>query len=227
VPKEVDMRFADRSHAGSLLAKALQKAGIGPDVVLGLPRGGVPIAFEVSASLGIPLDVIVVRKLGAPFQPELAMGALGEGGVRVENREVLQAAGLDEPTLDQVVDRARGELKRQAALYRGNRPWLDLHARRVVIVDDGIATGSTARAAARVARAQGASHVVVAAPVASAPGLAGLADVTDEVVCVTVPEPFYAVGEWYSDFSQTSDADVRDLLARADARRMPGSAGAL
>jgi putative phosphoribosyl transferase len=224
LPKEVEMRFPDRRHAGSQLAEALQKAGIGPDVVLGLPRGGVPVAFEVSASLGIPMDVIVVRKLGAPFQPELAMGALGEGGVRVENREVLRLVGLDEPTFDLVVDRESEELERRAALYRGNRPRLDLEARRVVIVDDGIATGSTARAAARVARVQGASHVVVAAPVASSLGLASLADVTDEVVCVTVPEPFYAVGEWYLDFSQTSDSDVRDLLARADARRMPGFA---
>jgi predicted phosphoribosyltransferase len=171
------------------------------------------------------MDVIVVRKLGVPFQPELAMGALGEGGVRVENREVLRAVGLDEPALDLVVDRESEELGRRAALYRGNRPRLDLEARRVVIVDDGIATGSTARAAARVARALGASRVVVGAPVASAHGLAGLADVTDEVVCVSAPEPFYAVGEWYSDFSQTSDSDVRDLLARADARRMPGFAG--
>jgi putative phosphoribosyl transferase len=227
VPKEVEMRFADRSHAGLELANALRKAGIAPDVILGLPRGGVPVAFEVSAALGIPMDVIVVRKLGAPLQPELAMGALGEGGVRVENPEVLQALGLSEPTLDLVVEREREKLERRAALYRGGRSRLDLDARRVVIVDDGIATGSTARAAAGVARAQGASHVVVAAPVASPLGLAGLAAVTDEVVCVIVPEPFYAVGEWYVDFSQTSDSDVRDLLARSDARKTPGTAGEL
>jgi putative phosphoribosyl transferase len=220
------MRFPDRSHAGAQLADTLRRAGVSPDVVLGLPRGGVPVAFEVSGSLAIPLDVIVVRKLGVPFQPELAMGALGEGGVRVENHEVLAAAGLDELALELVADREREELERRAAEYRGNRPRHDLEARRVVIVDDGIATGATARAAARVARAQGASHVVVAAPVASSLGLAGLDDVTDEVVTVAVPDPFYAVGEWYADFSQTSDADVRDLLARADARRWPGSAGA-
>jgi putative phosphoribosyl transferase len=195
-------------------------------VVLGLPRGGVPVAFEVSGAFAVPLDVIVVRKLGVPFQPELAMGALGEGGVRVENLEVLAAAGLDESALDLVAEREREELERRAAEYRGNRPRHDLEARRVVIVDDGIATGATARAAARVARAQGASHVVVAAPVASVLGLAGLEDVTDEVVSVSVPDPFFAVGEWYADFSQTSDADVRDLLARADARQRPGVAGA-
>jgi putative phosphoribosyl transferase len=220
------MRFPDRSHAGAQLADALRRAGISPDVVLGLPRGGVPVAFEVSASLAIPLDVIVVRKLGVPFQPELAMGALGEGGVRVENHEVLAAAGVDESALDLVAERAREELERRAAEYRGNRPRCDLAARRVVIVDDGIATGATARAAARVARAQGASHVVVATPVASSLGLAGLEDVTDEVVSVAVPEPFFAVGEWYSDFSQTSDSEVRALLARADARRRSGRPGA-
>jgi putative phosphoribosyl transferase len=219
------MRFADRSEAGLELAEAISGAGVGPDLVLGLPRGGVPVAFEVSAFLGIPMDVIVVRKLGAPFQPELAMGALGEGGVRVENREVLRAVGLDGATLDLVADRERAELERRAALYRGTRPRLDLGGRRVVIVDDGIATGSTAQAAARVARAQGASHVFVAAPVASSSGLAGLAELTDDVVCVTVPEPFYAVGEWYTDFSQTSDSDVRALLARADARKPPGAPG--
>ena len=220
------MRFPDRSHAGAQLADILRRAGVTPDVILGLPRGGVPVAYEVSSALGVPLDVIVVRKLGVPFQPELAMGALGEGGVRVENHEVLAAAGLDELALDLVADREREELERRAAEYRGNRPRHDLEARRVVIVDDGIATGATARAAARVARAQGASHVVVAAPVASSLGLAGLEDVTDEVVSVGVPDPFYAVGEWYADFSQASDADVRDLLARADARQWPGSAGA-
>ena len=220
------MRFPDRSHAGAQLAATLRRAGISPDVVLGLPRGGVPVAFEVSASLAIPLDVIVVRKLGVPFQPELAMGALGEGGVRVENHDVLAAAGVEESALDLVAERAREELERRAAEYRGNRPRYDLEARRVVIVDDGIATGATARAATRVARAQGASHVVVATPVASSLGLAGLEGVTDEVVSVAVPEPFYAVGEWYSDFSQTSDSEVRDLLARAEARRWSGPTGA-
>jgi putative phosphoribosyl transferase len=220
------MRFSDRNDAGWQLAETLRRAGVGADVVLGLPRGGLPVAFVVSAVLGLPMDVIVVRKLGVPFEPELAMGALGEGGVRVENLAVLEAVGLDETALDRVADREREELERRATEYRGNRARLDLEARRVVIVDDGIATGSTARAAVRVARAHGAAHVVVAAPVASPLGLAGLDDVTDEVVTVTAPEPFYAVGEWYVDFSPTSDADVRDLLARADAWRLPGSAGA-
>ncbi len=219
------MRFSDRSQAGSQLADALQRAGIGPDVVLGLPRGGVPVAFEVAVSLRTPLDVIVVRKLGVPFQPELAMGALGEGGVRVENQDVLDAVGLDRSTIDLVAERERGELARRAAEYRGSRTRLDLDGLRVVIVDDGIATGSTARAAAEVARAQGASHVVVAAPVASAAGLASLEGAADEVVSVMVPEPFYAVGEWYADFSQTSDADVRDLQARAEDRRAPDFPG--
>jgi predicted phosphoribosyltransferase len=176
----------------------------------------VPVAFEVAKSFDAPLDVLVVRKLGVPFQPELAMGAIGEGGVRVQNRDVLESALVSRRVFEEVERRERDELVRRAGVYRGDRPRVDVHDRRVVIVDDGIATGSTVRAAVVVARALGAAHVAVAAPVASRLAVAGLSDVADEVVCVRIPEPFHAVGEWYHDFSQTSDADVVDCLRRAD-----------
>jgi putative phosphoribosyl transferase len=214
------MRFRDRVEAGRYLAEAVRQADLGANVVvLGLPRGGVPVAFEVAEVLGAPLDVVVVRKLGVPFQPELAMGAIGEGGVRVENPDVLRSAALTELDLEAVEQRERAELERRAHEYRGGRPRLQLRGRCAVIVDDGIATGSTARAACRVVRALGASRVVVAAPVASRLALAELASVADDVLCVDAPEPFYAVGEWYRDFSQTSDAEVVDLLRRSGGSR--------
>ena len=214
------MRFRDRVEAGRHLAEAVRQADLGANVVvLGLPRGGVPVAFEVADVLGAPLDVVVVRKLGVPFQPELAMGAIGEGGVRVENLDVLRSAALTELDLEAVEQRERAELERRAHEYRGGRQRLQLRGRCAVIVDDGIATGSTARAACRVVRALGASRVVVAAPVASRLALAELSSVADEVLCVDSPEPFYAVGEWYRDFSQTSDAEVVDLLRRSSGSR--------
>jgi putative phosphoribosyl transferase len=214
------MRFRDRVEAGRQLAEAVRQADLGANVVvLGLPRGGVPVAFEVADVLGAPLDVVVVRKLGVPFQPELAMGAIGEGGVRVENPDVLRSAALTELDLEVVEQRERAELERRAHEYRDGRPRLQLRGRCAVIVDDGIATGSTARAACRVVRALGASRVIVAAPVASRLALAELSSVADDVLCVDSPEPFYAVGEWYRDFSQTSDAEVVDLLRRSAGAR--------
>ena len=212
------MGFLDRTDAGRQLAEVLRNAGIGEHdaVVLGLPRGGVPVAFEVAGALRLPLDVIVVRKLGVPFQPELAMGAIGEGGVRVENQEVMHSSGLHAVDIEAVERRERVELERRARQYRGDRPRMDLTDRCAVIVDDGIATGSTARAACQVARAHGAARVVLAVPVASRAAVASLRDVCDELFCVEVPEPFYAVGEWYRDFSQTTDEQVVDLLRRAD-----------
>ena len=211
------MRFRDRRDAGRHLAEVVRRADLGGGdvVVLGLPRGGVPVAFEIASVLRAPLDVIVVRKLGVPFQPELAMGAIGEGGVRVENREVLQSAALGSFELDAVETRERAELERRAEQYRDGRPRLDLRGRCAVIVDDGIATGSTIRAACQVARALGAARIVVAVPVASRQASATLPDVCDQVLCVETPEPFYAVGEWYRDFSQTSDEQVVDLLRLA------------
>jgi len=210
------MRFRDREDAGRQLADLLRRADLGSaDVlVLALPRGGIPVAAQVAQALCAPLDVLVVRKLGVPFQPELAMGAIGEEGVRVENSEVLRLAGLDEDDLAAAEARERPELERRARLYRDGRARLSLAGRCVVIVDDGIATGSTVRAACLVARGQGVARLVVAVPVASRLATQDLKDVCDDLFSLAVPEPFYAVGEWYRDFSQTTDEEVRVMLRR-------------
>lgn len=166
-------------------------------------------------ALAKPLDIIMVRKLGVPFQPEFAMGAIGEGGVRILNRETLRSAQVTEAELAAVEGRERTELERRSRRYRGGRPAISLVGRTAVVIDDGIATGSTARAACRVARAQGAAQVVMAAPVGSRSSLAELTEICDQVVCLETPEPFFAVGEWYRDFSPTSVAEVEALLQRA------------
>ncbi len=208
-------RYADRADAGRRLAASLQ-AYRGRDVlVLGLPRGGVPVAFEVAASLGAPLDVLVVRKLGVPAQPELAFGAIGEGGVRVLNASVLRHVPVSESEIAEVETAQRAELERRLRCYRGDREALPLTGRVVLIVDDGFATGSTARAACLVARAQGAAEVVLAAPIAAPEALAGLRDYADEVVCPGAPAFFHAVGQGYRNFDQTSDEQVCALLERA------------
>ena len=221
------MRFRDRLEAGRHLAEALRRTGIVDPgaVVLGLPRGGVPVAFQVAEALAVPLDVLVVRKLGVPFQPELAMGAIGEDGVRVENVDVLRSAGLGSTDLAEAERRERPELERRATLYREGRPRLDVRGRCAIVVDDGMATGSTVRAACRVLRAHGAARIVVAVPVASQMAVTELRPECDAVVCLEVPEPFYAVGEWYRDFSQTVDAEVVDLLRRAAVDRESGAGG--
>ncbi len=212
--------FRDRVDAGRRLAEAVQGAGLwGSEVVvLGLPRGGVPVAFEVAQALGAPLDVIVVRKLGVPFQPELAMGAIGEDGVRVVNEDIVASAALGAAEVGAVERQERTELERRARRYRGDSARLDLHGRTAVIVDDGIATGSTARAACQVARAQGTSRVVLAVPILPGAARAALRDVCDEVLCVAAPDTFFAVGEWYDDFSPTSDDEVVELLRQAASR---------
>jgi putative phosphoribosyl transferase len=209
------MRFADRADAGRRLASAL--AGYrGRDVlVLGLPRGGIPVAHQVAAALGAPLDVLVVRKLGVPCQPELAFGAIGEGDVRVLNDHVLRRIQVSADDLAAVEDAERIELDRRVRLYRGGRPGLPLAGRVVLIVDDGFATGATARAAALVARAQGAATVVLAAPIGAPDTVAQLRGVADDVVCLGVPHGFTAVGQGYDDFSQTSDEEVCSLLQAA------------
>jgi putative phosphoribosyl transferase len=209
------MSFRDRAEAGRRLGERLLHL-LGEDVViLGLPRGGVPVAFEVARALGAPLDVIVVRKLGVPFQPELAMGAIGEGGVRIVNEEVTGAAGVSEAEFAAVEERERAELERRAVRFRAERPRVSLEGRTVVVVDDGIATGSTARAACEVARAQGASRVLLAVPVAPSSSIEMLAGCADEVACLETPEFFFAVGQFYRDFSETTDAEVVELLERA------------
>jgi putative phosphoribosyl transferase len=205
--------FRDRVEAGELLAERL--AGLkGQDVVvLGLPRGGVPVAAEVAAALGAPLDVIVVRKLGVPFQPELAMGAVGEGGVVVLNEELLALTQVSREDVAEAEERERAEVAQRVLRFRGDRDAVPLKGRIALLVDDGIATGSTARAACRVARALGALRVLVATPVAAIDSARSLRRDADDVICLQTPERFSAVGEWYEDFSQTSDAEVNRLLA--------------
>ena len=206
------MRFTDRTDAGQRLARRLDYLRGGDLVVLGLPRGGVPVAFEVARALGASLDVIVVRKLGVPFQPELAMGAIGEGGVRVTNDEVIRRSGVTEAELAAVERRELADLAHQAARFRAGRPHVDIAGRTVIVVDDGIATGSTASAACQVARRQGAATVIMAAPVGAPESIDALRTVCDEVICLDAPPYFTAVGTWYDDFSHVPDADVTNLL---------------
>ena len=209
------MVFADRADAGRRLAARLQHLAGERVVVLGLPRGGVPVALEVARALGAPLDVIVVRKLGVPFQRELGMGAIGEDGVRVINHEVVRAAGVSVQELAAVEARERAEVQRRAWRYRGGRPRQPLGGRVAVVVDDGIATGSTARAACRIARAHGAARVVLAVPVAPPGWQDRIGGDADELVCVQTPRDFLAIGQFYADFSQATDDEVVACLRRA------------
>ena len=209
------MRFTDRSDAGRRLAQRLAYVRGEDVVVLGLPRGGVPVALEVAEALRAPLDVIVVRKLGIPFQPELAMGAIGEDGVRVVNEEVVTATGVSLEEMILVERRERTELERRARRFRGDRARIALEGRTVIIVDDGIATGSTARAACRVARAQGAQCIILAVPVAPPGWTKRIHGDADECVALETPEPFFAVGQFYADFSPTTDEEVSACLERA------------
>src|SRR5690606_19382167 len=206
------LHFADRREAGRRLAPRLEHLRDDDLVVLGLPRGGVPVAWEVARYLGAPLDVIVVRKLGVPWQPELAMGAIGEEGVRVLNYSVLEPLRLSEGRLARIEDAERRELERRVEVFRGRRSRLDLTGRAALIVDDGVATGSTAEAACAVARALGADRIVLAAPVASRSAAERLGRSADEVVFLGTPEQFGAIGVFYADFAQTTDDEVRRLL---------------
>jgi putative phosphoribosyl transferase len=208
------MLFSDRGDAGRQLAQHLEHLRGEDVVVLGLPRGGVPVAFEVAMSLAAPLDVIVVRKLGVPFEPEYAFGAIGEGGARVVDATIWRT-WLTEVEVAAVEARERAELDRRVHLLRGDRPPVPLGGRTVVIVDDGIATGATARAACQVARARGAARVVVAVPVGSLDAVTSLRHDADEVACANIPGSFFAIGQWYADFGQTPEEEVRVLLGRA------------
>ena len=210
-------RFSDRAVAGRLLARQLRGyKGRGDVVVLALPRGGVPVAFEVARELGAPLDVCVVRKLGVPGFPELAMGAIAPGGVRVLNDDVVSEAGVTDEQISQVAAKEQRELDRRERLYRADAPPPTLKNRTVVLVDDGLATGATMRAAVVAVRELGAARTVVAVPVAPAQTCERFSREADEVVCLMTPDPFWAIGQWYDDFSQVSDQEVRRLLERTN-----------
>ena len=217
------MVFRDRADAGRHLAARLTAYANRPDVlVLALPRGGVPVAYEVAESLHAPLDVFLVRKLGVPGYEELAMGAIATGGVLVLNREVVQQLHIPYEVIDAIAARERQELERRERAYRGDRPAPSVRGRTVILVDDGLATGSTMRAAIAALRQQQPARIVVAVPVAAPSTCEEFQAEVDEVVCAVTPEPFTAVGFWYEDFSQTTDAEVRDLLDRA--ARKPSAA---
>ena len=209
------MRFVNRSHAGRQLANLLVHLRTEPAVVLGLPRGGVPVGFEVARELSLPLEVLLVRKLGVPFQPELAMGAIGEGGVRIVDEGRMRRLGIQARQLERVERRERKELVRQADTFRQGRPPVNLDGRTAVIVDDGIATGSTALAACPIARRLGADRIIMAAPVAPREAAAIFEDAADDFVVASTPQRFAAIGFFYDDFGPTPDSEVIDLLERA------------
>jgi predicted phosphoribosyltransferase len=209
-------RFQDRTEAGKLLAESLAGFADRPDVlVLALPRGGVPVAFEVAQALRVPLDVFVVRKLGTPGNEELAMGAIASGGIRVLNQSVVGVLGVPADMIDEVAERELHELERRERVYRKHRPAFDLRGRTVILIDDGIATGSTMRAAIEALR-QTAGRIVVAVPTAAPDTAAQLRPEVDEFIALITPPGFYAVGQWYEDFGQTTDAEVTELLERAN-----------
>ena len=210
------MIFRDRTHAGQVLAKELQAYAGRPDVlVLGLPRGGVPVAYEVARALGAPLDVFIVRKLGVPGFEELAAGAIASGGVRVLNEDVVRAIPHAEEAIEAVTTRETAELERREHEYRDGRAAPELRDRVVILVDDGLATGATMRAAVKALRQSGAAKIVVAVPVGPPDTCHEIEEQADETICLTTPEFFQAVGQYYEDFSQTSDEDVRELLSQA------------
>jgi predicted phosphoribosyltransferase len=208
-------RFRNRTEAGRRLAEKLAAYAGRPDIlVLALPRGGVPVGYEVARALGAPLDVFMVRKLGVPGYEELAMGAVATGGVRVLNDEIVRGLGISEHEIDAAVARELQELARRERLYRGARPPPDVAGRTVVLVDDGLATGATMRAAVAAVRQQKPARIVVAVPTASPETCEAMKAEADDVICAMTPEPFFAVGHWYEDFTQTTDDEVRELLAR-------------
>jgi putative phosphoribosyl transferase len=209
-------RFRNRTDAGRRLAAELTAFANRPDViVLALPRGGVPVGYEAARALGVALDVFVVRKLGLPWQEELAMGALASGGVRILDESLIRIAHVSAEDLRRVTETEQAELTRRERQYRGERPFPDLSGKTVILVDDGLATGSTMRAAVAALRLERPARIVVAVPVAAPETCAAFRDIADEIICAETPEPFHAVGLWYEDFSQTSDTEVHELLERA------------
>ena len=205
--------FKNRSDAGKRLAAKLQVYAHRPDVVvLGLPRGGIPVAFEVARKLRLPLDVFVVRKLGVPGHEELAMGAIASGGIRVLNEDVVRSLNISREIIESVAKKQSEELKRREQLYRGNRPGLDVRDLTVILVDDGLATGATMRAAVQALRRQKPVSIIVAVPAAAPEACEELGEEADDIVCAITPDPFFSVGSWYEDFSQTTDEEVSQLL---------------
>lgn len=217
--------FHDRREAGRALAARLAHHAGGSDLlVLALPRGGVPVGFEVARALGAPLDLFLVRKLGVPGHEELAMGAIASGGVRLLNDEVVQGLQIPSAVIDRVAQREQQELERREKAYRGSRPAPDVRGKRVILVDDGLATGSTMRAAVLALRRQQPARIVVAVPVGAASTCEEFRAITDETICAITPAPFLAVGYWYEDFTQTSDEEVSELLQEAAGNQMQAPA---
>ncbi|HKZ81206.1 MAG TPA: phosphoribosyltransferase [Pyrinomonadaceae bacterium] len=214
--KELDVNFKDRQEAGQILANKLSNYAKQNVIVLGLPRGGVPVAFEVAKALKATLDVYVVRKLGVPGHEELAMGAIASGDVRILNKPAIADLLISEEEIEAETRKEREELKRRELLYRDDRPPLDVTNRTVILVDDGIATGSTIKAAIAALKKQKAGRIVVAVPVAPASTIEEIKGDVDEVICVSSPEFFYAISLWYDEFPQTSDEEVRELLKKAE-----------
>jgi putative phosphoribosyl transferase len=209
--------YRNRREAGQVLATQLMKYANRQDVlVLALPRGGVPVAYEVAKALHAPLDVFLVRKLGVPGHEELAMGAIATGGIRVLNENVIRSLGIPDKLIEAVTEREQRELERREHLYRDDRSAPDVRGRTVILIDDGLATGATMRAAVRALRQEQPAHIVVAVPVAAPAACEEFRTEADDVVCAKTPEPFYGVGYWYEDFAQTSDQEVHDLLEQAE-----------
>ena len=222
-PTEVDVPFEDRRTAGRKLGDALAKRlDLDDPIVLGLPRGGVPVAIEVARALDAPLDVFVVRKLGLPGHEELAMGAIASGGVQVLNEDVVSRARIDDEAIERVAADERRELRRREDRYRQGRGPLDLEGRNVILVDDGLATGASMRAAARALAERNPAHVVIAVPVGPSDTCDAMRERGDDVVCLATPSPFMGVGRWYRSFPQTRDDEVTELL---DARRKEAEGG--
>ncbi|GAA1069699.1 phosphoribosyltransferase [Kitasatospora nipponensis] len=208
--------FRDRAEAGRRLGTRAAAWGADDPVVVGLPRGGVPVAYEVARALGAPLDILVVRKIGAPGQPELALGAVGEGGIRLFNHDVIAALGVSAATLEKLTEATAAEVERRTVLLRGDRPPLEPAGRAVVLVDDGIATGATVRAAMAVLRRRQVRELLLAVPVTAPEALRMLGPLADDLICLAAPSDFRAVGLYYDDFEQTTDDQVHRLLELAD-----------
>jgi len=215
-------RFQNRHEAGREVAKRLSKYGEWSDaIILALPRGGVPVAYEVALALKIPLDVLIVRKLGLPGQEELAVGAVASGGIRILNEDIVHALRINPSVIDRITQQALGELQQREVSYRGDGPAPNLHGRTVILIDDGLATGASMLAAVRAIRTNGPARIVVAVPAAAPQSIDLLRPEVDEIIVVLSPDPFEGVGKWYEDFSQTTDEEVRFLLNDAGNRLVP------